>query len=613
MMRHFVWHASVGLSLIFAFACKPEAVVCGNGIIEEGEVCEDGNTNNGDGCNSTCQVEAGAEICNNNTDDDGDGDVDCHDTNCNDNAACQGSGDALIGEPCSINGDCADNGCLDEPVAGFPSGYCSEGCSLAAGTCTQTQDVLCVDVGLGNGAGLCLDECNPAGNDCRSGYECVTIQSGSVCFPACNADDQCTQTNSCSAEIGFCTPSEICTGGVDDDFDDAIDCLDQDCQGTAACQGVPEVCTNGTDDDFDGGTDCSDADCADNAVCQGAGNLQTIDLGAVPSGQSRTFDVPAGALGFSILVEGDAGNRYGVGRLVKPNGTVLINNGSSNSIVQFSSEQAFTLVMPANDNAVNSVTSGQWQVTIDSQFVDSPNVKVLIRGGPFVGGLLDLKIYIPTGLLACPDPGCNNNTGALVTAANANTFDEIQGALNTYFGEFYADEGGFSQGNVQFFNLPNSAFLDISSQTELDSLYRQSSIGGPGGMHFFLVQNFSGGFPDGVAGISSGIPGAMTSANNRNSGVAVSINGDSSLDFNFTGLTMAHEGGHFMGLFHTTEFDGTPDRVSDTASCSASVIGGSNIFNCPDVVNMMFPALAAQMQKISNGQVITLRGGPLTR
>ena len=33
--------------------------VCGDGIVEPGEACDDGNTTNGDGCSSTCQVEPG--------------------------------------------------------------------------------------------------------------------------------------------------------------------------------------------------------------------------------------------------------------------------------------------------------------------------------------------------------------------------------------------------------------------------------------------------------------------------------------------------------------------------------------------------------------------------
>lgn len=35
------------------------SALCGNSVIEAGESCDDGNTNNGDGCNSSCQPEGG--------------------------------------------------------------------------------------------------------------------------------------------------------------------------------------------------------------------------------------------------------------------------------------------------------------------------------------------------------------------------------------------------------------------------------------------------------------------------------------------------------------------------------------------------------------------------
>lgn len=34
-------------------------VVCGDWIVAPSETCDDGNTNNGDGCSSTCLVENG--------------------------------------------------------------------------------------------------------------------------------------------------------------------------------------------------------------------------------------------------------------------------------------------------------------------------------------------------------------------------------------------------------------------------------------------------------------------------------------------------------------------------------------------------------------------------
>ena len=35
---------------------------CGNGIVEPGEQCDDGNTLNFDGCSSTCRLEAGCIV-----------------------------------------------------------------------------------------------------------------------------------------------------------------------------------------------------------------------------------------------------------------------------------------------------------------------------------------------------------------------------------------------------------------------------------------------------------------------------------------------------------------------------------------------------------------------
>ncbi len=54
--------------------------VCGNDVVESGEECDDGNTNNGDGCNDKCQFEKcgdgvlnEGEECDDGNNDDGDG------------------------------------------------------------------------------------------------------------------------------------------------------------------------------------------------------------------------------------------------------------------------------------------------------------------------------------------------------------------------------------------------------------------------------------------------------------------------------------------------------------------------------------------------------------
>jgi len=56
-MARFVWSLSMMLLATAATGCKKEAR-CGDGVIEESEICDDGNEADGDGCNRLCKVEA---------------------------------------------------------------------------------------------------------------------------------------------------------------------------------------------------------------------------------------------------------------------------------------------------------------------------------------------------------------------------------------------------------------------------------------------------------------------------------------------------------------------------------------------------------------------------
>ena len=47
-------------SLVSVLVLESSAhAVCGNGVLDSGEACEDGNTTNGDGCDNTCAIESG--------------------------------------------------------------------------------------------------------------------------------------------------------------------------------------------------------------------------------------------------------------------------------------------------------------------------------------------------------------------------------------------------------------------------------------------------------------------------------------------------------------------------------------------------------------------------
>ena len=87
------------------------------------------------------------------------------------------------------------------------------------------------------------------------------------------------------------------------------------------------------------------------------------------------------------------------------------------------------------------------------------------------------------------------------------------------------------------------------------------------GVNLFFIEDYS---DSEHLGNAAGIPGSMGIANSWN-GVLISITAHksgSTLDSQLLGETAAHEMGHQLGLFHTTEMEGTEfDILTDTAEC----------------------------------------------
>jgi hypothetical protein len=86
----------------------------------------------------------------------------------------------------------------------------------------------------------------------------------------------------------------------------------------------------------------------------------------------------------------------------------------------------------------------------------------------------------------------------------------------------------------------------------------------------------------------------------RRSGVAIQYDAAAGT----VGRTIAHEMGHSLGLYHTTEFSAATngyDMISDTDQCPT--LGTTyNGTGCPDDVNVMFPQLDNSMAGFSAGQ-----------
>ncbi len=95
------------------------------------------------------------------------------------------------------------------------------------------------------------------------------------------------------------------------------------------------------------------------------------------------------------------------------------------------------------------------------------------------------------------------------------------------------------------------------------------SQGSTATVNLFFIEDYSGSW-SGILGNAAGIPGSMGTANSWN-GVLNSLSAHASgttLDSQLLGETAAHEMGHQLGLFHTTESGGTVfDILTDTTEC----------------------------------------------
>ncbi|MFC1789777.1 PKD domain-containing protein, partial [Patescibacteria group bacterium] len=196
---------------------------CGNSILDDGEDCDDGNTENGDGCSSDCTIELECEV----------------DADCDDQLYCSGE-ETCIDNECVLGTTIV---CSDYDILGI------EICENDPDSNPFTWDFRDPFVSV----------CNEETDACTTGNETITHTCNvGDCGAECDAQNPCEDTN---CEDG-------CVGNDWYDYSNVANTCQEDCSCTTNQCGEPNItpnssaCTECQTDD-----DCNDLD--DENYCEG--------------------------------------------------------------------------------------------------------------------------------------------------------------------------------------------------------------------------------------------------------------------------------------------------------------------------------------------------------
>lgn len=194
---------------------QPPTSVCGDGLVDDGEACDDGNTDNDDGCSVYCQVEAGFECA---------------------------------GEPSVCTGTCGNaileyyEQCDDGNLAGGDG--CSELCRVEEGYTCEGMPSLCEAI-CGDGLILGDEECDDGnlGSNDGCGGTCL-LEPGFVCA------GEPTHCETICGD-GLAVGDETCDGAGETATCD-VDCTAVACGDGVLNLAAGEQCDDGNNIDCDG-------------------------------------------------------------------------------------------------------------------------------------------------------------------------------------------------------------------------------------------------------------------------------------------------------------------------------------------------------------------------
>lgn len=348
----------------------------------------------------------------------------------------------------------------------------------------------------------------------------------------------------------------------------------------------PAVIIDDNDDDGEGENGDDSYDGAVETITLFDDDVELIDGYSLPI----TVDAPDNVFSISISVtEGSAYLYYGVTDWHHEDGFSIVPpnwEGSSTQICYVGCNNRIALQPGAfgglaPNNPDSQVEPGEYHfqvfgIQVDQGFLGelpgthqtNPTVRVTVHAEILHEdvpdtGVLDLNVFF--------------------TGANGWTADSVeddpsfQSTLETVDNIY--DQIGIDIGEVAYYDIDSSyqVIEDISSGGgDLSQMFTESSRATLEGPSVFFVSELTSPFGS-ILGIAGGIPGPMIVDGSVRSGVAIATDSVNAPGAPSMGHVVAHEVGHYLGLFHTTEnfaFPGMPehDPLPDTPEYDESYL-----------------------------------------
>ncbi|MFT6395880.1 MAG: hypothetical protein ACJAYU_000622 [Bradymonadia bacterium] len=438
----------------------------------------------------------------------------------------------------------------------------------------------------------------------------------------CVADQQCASGECLLPEEGF-------PGGM---------CSVTGCEGRSDCFSVGAACLRG---EFNGNL-CvqlcaSDAECREGYRCAGenGGSYCFPDIvGAAlnPVCDSRLlaesdirspfqtgagslnrheiiFEISEEATAFSV-VAWDLRNRVYTERIRFPDGQELrIDEYASYFFSPGTFETVSPVLFPGGPQYVPDMQGGEYAMEIGYSGREVDDICFVVFEETAGLSPDDEPLVVDMNFYFVGAPGLD--------AVSAPTDSDFQEMLEQF--DLAYDQAGVELGELRYYDVIGAVedrFQLIRDPDEVFELVQLSRQPGPTRddllrVNVFFNEGFAGEM-GGVLGVSAGIPGAMGLHSAEATGLVFSASNLGGRGNAQVGQTLAHELGHFLGLFHTTEQrGGGSDQLEDTPVCEAISEG---LGACPDLQNLMFPVAAwSGTAQVSIGQSVIIRANPLTK